>query len=63
MDSYKHCDELFTFLDVPAVPADNNDTEQDIRSLAAARSDRSTRRADWECDGVDPRARRAHLIS
>jgi hypothetical protein len=34
---YKHCDELFTFLDDPAVPADNNGTERDIRSLAAAR--------------------------
>jgi transposase len=43
---YKHCDELFTFLDDPAVPADNNGTERDIRSLAAARSDGSTHRAD-----------------
>ena len=34
---YQHCDELFTFLDDPAVPADNNGTERDIRSLAAAR--------------------------
>ena len=44
---YKHCDELFTFLDDPAVPADNNGTERDIRSLAAARSDGGTHRADW----------------
>jgi hypothetical protein len=44
---YKHCDELFTFLDDPAVPADNNGTERDIRSLAAARSDGGMHRADW----------------
>jgi transposase len=44
---YKHCDELFTFLDDPAVPADNNGTERDIRSLAAIRSDGGTHRADW----------------
>jgi hypothetical protein len=43
---YKYCDELFTFLDDPAVPADNNGTERDIRSLAA-RSDGGTHRADW----------------
>ena len=43
---YKHCDELFTFLDDPAVPADNNGTERDIRS-SAARSDGGTHRADW----------------
>ena len=47
MDSYKHCDELFTFLDDPAVPADHNGTERDIRSLAAARSDGGAHRADW----------------
>src|SRR5262245_20715621 len=40
------CDALFTFLDHPAVPADNNGTERDIRSLAAARSDGGTHRAD-----------------
>jgi len=44
---YKHRDELFTFLDDPAVPADNNGTERDIRSLAAARRDGGTHRADW----------------
>jgi transposase len=44
---YKHCDELFTFLDDPAVPADNNGSERDIRSLAAARNDGGTHRADW----------------
>jgi hypothetical protein len=44
---YKHCDELFTFLDDPQVPADNNGSERDIRSLAAARNDGGTHRADW----------------
>jgi len=44
---YKHYDELFTFLDDPAVPADNNGTERDIRSLVAARNDGGTHRADW----------------
>ena len=29
------------------MPADNNGTERDIRSLAAARSDGGTHRADW----------------
>jgi Transposase IS66 family len=43
---YQHCDELFTFLDDPAVPADNNGTERDIRSLVAARNDGGTHRAD-----------------
>jgi Transposase IS66 family len=44
---FKHCDELFTFLDDPQVPADNNGAERDIRSLAAARSDGGTHRAAW----------------
>jgi transposase IS66 family protein/transposase IS66-like protein len=44
---WKHWDELFTFLDDPQVPADNNGTERDIRSLAAARSDGGTHRATW----------------
>jgi hypothetical protein len=44
---HKHCDELFTFLDETAVPADNNGTERDIRSLAAARNDGGTHRANW----------------
>jgi Transposase IS66 family/zinc-finger binding domain of transposase IS66 len=44
---FKHCDELFTFLDDPRVPPDNNGTERDIRSLAAARSDGGTHRAAW----------------
>jgi hypothetical protein len=44
---FTHCDQLFTFLDDPRVPADNNGSERDIRSLAAARSDGGTHRADW----------------
>jgi transposase len=44
---FKHCDELFTFLRDVRVPADNNGTERDIRSLAAARSDGGTHRAEW----------------
>ncbi len=44
---YKHCDELFTFLRDPQVPADNNGSERDIRSLAAARNDGGTHRVDW----------------
>lgn len=44
---FKHCDELFTFLDNPRVPADNNGSERDIRSLAAARHDGGTHRAEW----------------
>src|SRR5262245_3189849 len=44
---YRHCDEMFTLVDDPAVPADNNGTERDIRSLAAIRSDGGTHRADW----------------
>jgi hypothetical protein len=41
---YQHCDDLFTSLDDPAVPADNNGTERDIRTLPAARSDGATHR-------------------
>jgi hypothetical protein len=44
---FNHCDELFTFLYNPHVPADNNGCERDIRSLAAARNDGGTHRADW----------------
>jgi hypothetical protein len=44
---FNHCDELFVFLDNPQVPADNNGCERDIRSLAAARSDGGTHRAQW----------------
>jgi hypothetical protein len=43
----KHCDELFTFLRDERVPADNNGSERDIRSLVAARHDGGTHRADW----------------
>jgi hypothetical protein len=44
---FKHCDELFTFLHDPRVPADNNGCERDIRSLAAARNDGGVHRAEW----------------
>jgi transposase len=44
---FKHGNELFTFLNDPQVPADNNGCERDIRSLAAARNDGGTHRADW----------------
>jgi transposase len=44
---FKHCDELFTFLHDPQVPADNNGCERDIRSLAAARNDGGVHRAEW----------------
>jgi transposase len=44
---FKHCDELFTFLDDPRVPADNNGSERDIRSLAAARNDGGVHRTEW----------------
>jgi len=47
---FRHCDELFTFLDDPRVPADNNGTERDIRSLVAARNDGGTHRAGWSAD-------------
>jgi hypothetical protein len=47
----KHGGDLFTFLETPAVPADNNLAERDIRSLVAARQDggthRSTESAGW----------------
>lgn len=43
----KHFDELFTFLEHPGVPADNNPGERDIRSLAAARSDGGVNRKGW----------------
>ncbi len=44
---FHHCDELFTFLRDPQVPADNNGSERDIRSLVAARNDGGTHRAEW----------------
>jgi transposase len=43
---FKHCSELFTFLNDPRVPADNNGSERDIRSLAAARNDGGTHRSE-----------------
>ena len=44
---YKHCDELFTFLDNPQVPSDNNGSERDIRGLTAIRNDGGTHRVGW----------------
>lgn len=44
---FRHCDELFTFLNDPLVPSDNNGCERDIRSMAAARNDGGTHRAEW----------------
>jgi hypothetical protein len=44
---FRHCEELFTFLGDPRVPADNNGCERDIRSLAAARQDGGRHRAAW----------------
>lgn len=43
----KHFDELFTFLEHPEAPSDNNPGERDIRSLAAARSDGGVHRKGW----------------
>ena len=43
----RHCDEILTFLDDKQVPADNNGTETDIRSVVAARSDGGVNRSDW----------------
>lgn len=44
---FKHCGELFTFLDHPEVPSDNSGCERDIRSVAATRSDGGVNRAAW----------------
>lgn len=44
---FKHGGERVTFLNDPQVPADNNGCARDIRSLAAARNDGGTQRADW----------------
>ena len=38
---------MFTFLDDPLVPPDNNGAERDIRGLLAARADGGTHRAGW----------------
>ena len=51
---YKHCDELFTFLDDPAVPADNNGTERDIRSSSSSTTRRRRSR------GAGPAAHFGH---
>jgi len=44
---YKYSGELFTFLEEPGTPADNNLAEGDIRSVAAARSDGGVNRSRW----------------
>jgi transposase len=44
---FKHCDELFTFLDRADVPSDNSACERDIRSVAAARGDGGVNRTEW----------------
>jgi hypothetical protein len=51
---YKHCDELFTFLDDPAVPADNNGTERDIRKSGGGAERRRHAPSRLECRGVRP---------
>ena len=43
----KYHGELFTFLDEPDVPSDNNLAERDIRSVVAARSDGGVNRSAW----------------
>lgn len=47
MRLFRHCDELFTFLDEPAVPHNNTPSERDIRSVAATRGDGGTNRVKW----------------
>ena len=44
---HKYVEELFTFLEVPGIPADNNPAERDIRSVAATRADGGVNRTDW----------------
>jgi hypothetical protein len=44
---FKHCGELFTFLDHADVPSDNSACERDIRSVAAARGDGGVNRTAW----------------
>ena len=46
----RHADEPFVILTGARVPADNNGSERDIRSLAAARNDGGTHRVDWSAD-------------
>ncbi len=43
----RHRFELLTFLERADVPADNNTSERDIRSVAAARNDGGVNRSDW----------------
>lgn len=59
-----HRFELLTFLEQPEVPADNNLSERDIRSVAAARSNGGVNRTAWGAEAfatwksVNARARR-----
>jgi len=43
----RHRFELLTFLEEADVPADNNTSERDIRSVVAARNDGGVNRSDW----------------
>lgn len=43
----RHRFELLTFLEDPNVPADNNTSERDIRSVVAARNDGGVNRSNW----------------
>jgi len=43
----RHKNELLVFLEVPDVPADNNERERDIRSVAATRADGGVNRTGW----------------
>ena len=46
----RHRFELLTFLEHAEVPADNNLSERDIRSVAAARNDGGVNRSPWGAD-------------
>jgi len=47
---FEHENELFTFLDDPSVPSDNNHAEREIRGLVAARQDGGTHRRTWSAE-------------
>ena len=46
----RHRFELLTFLEHAEVPADNNLSERDVRSVAAARNDGGVNRTAWGAD-------------
>jgi len=46
----KHCSHLFTFLDHPEVPADNNGSERELRPTATYRKVTGGFRSDWGAD-------------